>query len=150
MHCLTGDCDERTRPKWSVCSGFGIDAQDFDEFGYFGQVAKGVARILVVAAQHVHEKHVLPRTAAHGTRLNFAEVDIAKSEDAEGFEKASRNILHAEGERGLVGVTRDPGFATADVKEAGEVFLVVFNASFQNLASINFGGAMTGDSCGVG
>jgi hypothetical protein len=64
-------------------SGGGIDAQHFHKVGDFAEVAEGILRGFVVAAQEVDVEDVLPRTAAHGARLDLAQADVAQCEDAE-------------------------------------------------------------------
>src|SRR5271157_4143849 len=103
-------------------------------------MAHRVAQGFIVAAQQVHKKHVFPRTPAHGPRLDLAQADVAKRKHAERLEQRSRNILHAERQRGLVRIAliRSPRLSALDQKEAGKVLLVVLDAALQNLSLINF------------
>src|SRR5208282_1684024 len=116
-------------------------------------MAQSVARSFIVAAQQIHKKHVLPRTPAQGPRLDLAQTDLAQREHAERLEQRTRNVLHAEGQRSLVGsaMVRSPRFAWLDLssfdqKEAREVLLVIFNPGLQNLPRIHCGGPATGDA----
>ena len=59
---------------------------------------QSVAGSFVVATKQVDEKYVLPRASAHGARFDLAQADVAKGENAQGFEKRSGGIADAEGE----------------------------------------------------
>src|SRR5208337_4247663 len=121
-------------------------------------MVKGITRGFIVAAQQIDKKHVLPGTPAHGPRLDLAQADVAQREHAEGLEQRSRNVLHAEGEGGLVRLrlgriraSRRRRLSPFDVssfdqEEAGEVLLVVFNSGLQNFSGVDFGGAPAGDT----
>src|SRR5580704_323931 len=109
-------------------------------------MAESVARIFIVAAQQVHEKHVFPGTPAHRTRLDLAQTDVAQREYAQRFEQRSRNILHAESQRSLIGATSRAWLPALDQKETSEVLLVILDAGLQNSCSINLGSPPTGNS----
>src|ERR1039457_2917023 len=96
VHYLTPDCDKKgrllnpSRPSQDLIAGggpqesariprlsarlrrLGINSQHLHQLRYLAEMPQRVARVLVVAAQQVHEKHVLPRTPAHGPRFNLA------------------------------------------------------------------------------
>src|SRR5215472_5219456 len=57
--------------------GSQIDAEDADEIRDFFQMSQGVAGTLIVAAQDIDEEYVFPWPAAHRTRLDLAQADIA-------------------------------------------------------------------------
>ena len=69
--------------KWKtacVAMLFGprINSKYLDESGYFLQMVKGFAHGFVLAPQHIHVEHVLPRLAPDRTGFNFAQVKIAQ------------------------------------------------------------------------
>src|SRR3954447_11178471 len=128
--------------------GLGVDSQHFDEVGDLLKVAKGVARGLVVAAKEVDVEDVLPRAAAHGTRLDTAEGDVAQGEDAEGLEERAGDVFQGEGYGGLVGGLAGLLLA-GDQKEACVIALVVFQIAPQDVRTINRGGMLAGDGSSV-
>ena len=60
----------------NLCAG--IDSQDLDQFRHLAEVSERVAGILVVTAQQIDEKDILPRTTSHGSRLDLAETDVSE------------------------------------------------------------------------
>src|SRR5438105_1836930 len=84
----------------------GIDAQHFDEVAYLGQVTDRVARGSVAPAEYVDVEVVLPRMSLDRARFDLAQADVTQGEDAERLKERTRNILHREGQRGLIGARR--------------------------------------------
>src|ERR1700681_3705354 len=78
-------------------SGGRVDAEHFYEVGDFAQMAQGILRGLVVAAQDVDVGHVFPWGSAHGAGLDLAQAYVAQREDAELFEERAGDVLHLEG-----------------------------------------------------
>src|ERR1700675_904443 len=109
---------------------------------------QSIARVFIVAAQQIHKKYVLPRTPAHGPRLDLAQTDVAQSEHAERLEQRSRNILHAERQRSLIRIAMVSRLrpSPADQKEPGKVFFVIFDAGLQNFPGIYSCGAPAGNA----
>ena len=61
------------------------------------------------AALEIEIEPVLPGTLAQWTGFDFQEIDVAQSEHADGLEKRTRDVLHAEND-GCLGVFhRHPG-----------------------------------------
>src|SRR5271170_302872 len=114
-----------------------INPQHLNKFRHLAQMAQAVTGILVISAQQIHKKHVLPWTPAYRTRLNFAQADIAQRKYAQRLEQSTRNILDAERQRSLVRLARCAWLSPMNQEEAGKVLLVILNPCFQNLPSIN-------------
>src|SRR5271166_4037012 len=110
---------------------------------------QGIAQGFIVAAEQVHEKHILPRASAHGARLDLAQTDVAQGEYAERFEQSSGNVLHGEGQRSLIRATSCSRLSPPDEKKTREVLLVILDAGLQNLSAINFGGPSAGNACRI-
>jgi len=72
-----------------------VYSQDFYE-GNLAEVAQGISRCLVVAAEEVNIKDILPGPSAHRPRLDLAEANIAQGEHAQGPEQGSGLVLHLE------------------------------------------------------
>src|SRR6266446_370167 len=108
---------------------------------------QSIARVFIVAAQQIHKKHVLPWTPTHGPRLDLAQTDVAERKHAERLEQYPRSILDAERQRSLIGmvVACRPWLSPLDQKEAGKVFLVIFNSSLQDLSRVYFCGPPAGN-----
>src|ERR1700721_769326 len=127
----------------------GIETQHLHQVRNFAQMPQGIAEGFIVAAEQVYKKYVFPGTAAHGPRFDLAQADVAQREYAKSFEERSGNIFYAEGERGLVRTLRRAPLSALDQEKAGEVFLVVLNARFQDLSLVDFGGAAAGYACTI-
>src|SRR5215469_6765343 len=138
--------------QWEVRAGIlrerlgsRVHPQHLHEIGHLGQVAESIPSGLVVATEEVYVEDVFPGTSAHGAGLDLAEADIAQSENAEGFEQRAGKVLDFEGNRCLVGASRDAA-RLPNKEEAGEVALVILDAGLQNLAPIHGCGLAAGDS----
>jgi hypothetical protein len=57
-------------------------SQHLHEFRDLAQMAQGVTRGLVVAAQNVDEEDILPRMSSHRAGFDFAQADVAQREHA--------------------------------------------------------------------
>src|SRR3954452_15747183 len=125
-----------------------VDTKNLHEIGYLSEMPKRVLRGFIVSAQKIDIKDVLPWTSSHGSRFNLAQADIAQGEYAQRFKECSRHVLHFEGNGSLIGSPGNQALInspsprvrptrTADLsyqKETGEVALLIFNPSFQDLA----------------
>src|SRR5208337_987540 len=59
-----------------------INPQHLNKFRDFAEVAQRIARGFIIATKNIGKEHVFPRAAAHGTRLDLAQADVAQSEYA--------------------------------------------------------------------
>src|ERR1700739_910755 len=103
----------------------GVGAQHLYKVGNLLQVAQGKLGgfRLVALVAYIHIEVVFPRTAAHRTGLDLAQVEVAQREHAQGLEENSGNVLQGECEGGLVG-TRQHAPVAADQEKAREILLV--------------------------
>ena len=76
-----------------VSLGFGIDAQYLYKTGNLFQVPQRQPHGFVIAPENIHEEAVLPGTSFYRSGFNFAQVEIAQREDAQGFEQRSCFVL---------------------------------------------------------
>jgi hypothetical protein len=76
-----------------LCLRRSVNPQDLDEVRDFAQMAEGVARGFVVAAQEVDVEDVLPGASAQGAGFDLAQADVAQGEDAERLEQRAGYVL---------------------------------------------------------
>src|SRR6266498_89661 len=84
--------------SWGPCnaSRCRIDSQHLHHVGDGFQLQQCATSEFVVAAEEVGVKDIFPRAAAHGTRLDLAQADIAIGKNAQGFMKRARNIFQTK------------------------------------------------------
>src|SRR5579859_6496594 len=99
---------------------------------------QSVARDFVISAKEICVENILPGPPTHGPGFDLAQADVAQGKNAQRFEQRSRQILQAEGDRGLIGAANHTA-TSADQKESGEVPLVIFNPSLKNSAVVRGG-----------
>jgi hypothetical protein len=88
----------------------GIDSQYLHKIGDLAKMVQGIPCGLIVSAQKVHVKDVLPWPPAHGPRLDLAEADIAQREHAQRLEEGPGYVFYFKSDGTLV---------SAGLREAG-------------------------------
>src|ERR1700736_5124951 len=80
----------------------GVDSQYLHKIGDLAKMVQGIPCGLIVSAQKVHVKDVLPWPAAHGPRLYLAEADIAQREHAQRLEEGAGYVFYFKSDGSLV------------------------------------------------
>src|SRR3977135_3872963 len=80
----------------------GIDSQYLHKIGDLAKMVQGIPCGLIVSAQKVHVKDVLPWPAAHGPRLDLGEADIAQGEHAQRLEESAGYVSYFKSDGSLV------------------------------------------------
>src|SRR5579872_5000544 len=151
---ITINCDGDSKAFYTGkrrTSGCRVHSQHLNELRHLTQMVQCIAGGLVVAAQEVNVKNILPRAAAHGPRLNLAQANIPQREHTERLEERPRHIAHLKSDRSLIrpagnevviidssllADAASPATQLADQKESCEIPLVVFNVSLKNFPGI--------------
>src|SRR5277367_3458205 len=95
-----------------------------------------MASDFVISAKQIGIKNVFPRTPAHRPGFDLAQADLTQRKYTQRVEQRTRQILHRESNRSLVGAGNHPA-SFADQKKSGEVTLVVLNTRRQNPAFVH-------------
>src|SRR5579859_2169390 len=71
----------------------GIYPKYFDKPRNFSKMLKRLAHGLILAAQYVHEEHVLPGLPMHRPGFNLAQIQIPQGKNAERLKQGARYVL---------------------------------------------------------